>query len=119
MSAFPSLNSGAVAQYPLRRSTIFATHVTRFLDGTEQRFRMRPAARRRWIIRLDLLDETELASLEDFFADRKGRLESFTFTDPRDSAEYPDCGFESDTFGAALNGPMDAGTYLVIRQNWS
>lgn len=117
MSTFPQLKSGAVAQYPLRRALRFATHVTRFLDGSEQRFRQRPSARKRWVIRLDLLDETELTMLEDFFAARKGRLESFTFVDPQDATSYPDCSFENDDIGLSINGPMDSRTQLIIRQN--
>ncbi len=117
MSTFPQLKSGAVAQYPLRRGLRFATHVTRFLDGTEQRFRQLANVRRRWIIRLDLLDETEISMLEDFFAARKGRLESFTFVDPRDATSYPDCSFESDDIALSMTGPMDSRTQLIIRQN--
>lgn len=117
MSTFPQLKSGAVAQYPLRRGLRFTTHVTRFLDGSEQRFRQRDGVRKRWVIQLDLLDEAELSMLEDFFAARKGRLESFTFVDPRDAASYPDCSFESDEIGLAITGPMDSRTQLIIRQN--
>ncbi len=117
MSTFPTLDSGAVAQYPLRRALRFITHVTRFLDGSEQRFRQLADGRRRWVIQLDQLSDTELAGIEDFFAGRKGRLESFSFTDPLDGAVYPDCSFEDDAIGLAMTGPMDAGTKLVIRQN--
>lgn len=117
MSTFPRLKSGSVAQYPLRAGLRFATHTTRFLDGTEQRFPLRGQVKRRWVIRLELLEEAELSVLEDFFADRKGRLLSFTFTDPRDQIEYPDCSFESDAMSLSLAGPMDARTVIVVREN--
>src|SRR5262249_1379009 len=75
---FPSLKTGAVAQYGSDRTSSFSTQVYRFVDGSEQRF---PSAMklRRWVIRLSLLDETELSAIEELFSE-----ETFAFTDPFD-----------------------------------
>ncbi len=66
MATFPTLSTGAVAQYPSDRTRLFSTQVFRFLDGNEQRFQGYGSALRQWSIRLDLLDETELANLQKF-----------------------------------------------------
>jgi hypothetical protein len=91
--------------------------VLRFVDGTEQRFRERATALKRWIIRLDLLDEEEAARLEEFFKAQRGRGGSFAFTDPWDGVRYPDCSFEGDVLEVRHRGPMRAETRLVVRQN--
>ena len=62
MANFPALKTGAVAQYGSDRSRQFATQVLRFLDGSEQRFPGYGTALLAWVIRLDLLDESEAGS---------------------------------------------------------
>src|ERR1039458_10518178 len=80
---FPTLKTGAVMQYPAKRTLQFNTDAIRFLDGTEQRFRDNPSVLHGWTIQLDLLDESELAALDQFFISNQGRFGSFSFTDPR------------------------------------
>ena len=67
MARFPKLKTGAVAQYPVVRELRRSTEVKKFLDCGEQRFRDFAAARRRWVIALEKLDETETARLARFF----------------------------------------------------
>lgn len=117
MSTFPKLKTGAVAQYPASRSIRYATEVFRFLDGAEQRYRVRGAETRRWVIKLELLDETELARLEEFFESMQGAFGTFTFQDPWDGKQYPNCSLESDEFEAELLGEMRAKAALVVREN--
>jgi hypothetical protein len=119
MSAFPALKTGVVAQHPSDRALTFATHEVQFLDGSAQRFRNRAAALRRWVIRLDLLDEQELARLEEFFLEQGGRAGSFSFTDPWDGADYPNCSFEDDDADFSMAGPQHGRAEIAIRQNWS
>jgi hypothetical protein len=94
---FPALKTGAYAQYPSDRTRQFSTSAYRFLDGTEQRFPGFPAPLRHWTIRLDLLDEGELAALEQFFVEQGGRAGTFSFTDPFDGSVCPSCTFDTDT----------------------
>jgi hypothetical protein len=117
MSAFPKLKTGAVVQYPASRTVAYATEVFRFLDGAEQRYRGRGAEMRRWVVRLDLLDETEMAGLEQFFESMQGTFGTFAFKDPWDGKEYPNCSLESDEFAAQMMGEMRANTVLVVREN--
>ena len=96
MASFPLLKTGAVAQYGSDRAAGFSTQVFRFLDGGEQRFPAFGAALRQWVIRLDLLDESELGAIGDFFASGGGRAGSFSFTDPWDGTVYASCRLGSD-----------------------
>ncbi len=96
MANFPALKTGAVAQYGSDRSRNFSTQVFRFMDGSEQRFPAFGASLHRWAIRLDLMDEAELATLEAFFVSVGGRAGTFSFTDPWDGTVYGACRFEVD-----------------------
>ena len=117
MPAFPQLKTGAVLQYPARRSVHFATHVVRFLDGSEQRFRSRRSPRRRWIIRLDLLDDDEMSRLEDFFVALQGQCGSFEFSDPWDEIVYPDCSFENGSMERAWAANAAEETVVIVKEN--
>jgi hypothetical protein len=119
MADFPSLKTGAVMQYPATKSLQYSTQVMRFLDGAEQSYRDFPGVLRRWVIRLDLLEEFELRVLEQFFISEQGRFGSFTFTDPRDGAQYPDCSLDEDAFELALLGEMRGQTRITVRENRS
>ena len=117
MPDFPQLRTGAVTQYPARRQFSFVTRVMRFLDGSEQRFRLSPAVLRTWIIRLDLLTEDELNALREFHRSRAGQAQSFRFVDPWDAHEYPNCTFGDDHFEAVLRGEGRGDLSLVIRES--
>lgn len=117
MAVFPSLKTGAVMQYPAARSVQYSNHVVRFLDGAEQRYREHSAPLHQWVIRLDLLDERELSSLEQFFLDAQGAFGSFSFTDPWDQAQYPDCSINQNSLDFELAGEMRGLTTLVIEEN--
>ncbi|MBM3734873.1 MAG: hypothetical protein FJW39_03730 [Acidobacteria bacterium] len=119
MSAFPLLKTGAACQYPAPRALKFSTEVIRFLDGGTQRFRGYASAGRRWVIRLDLLTEPELATMEEFFAGQQGRLGSFSFTDPRDGTVHTNCSFDSDIASFSLDDVQSGATELAIRENRS
>ena len=117
MASFPALKTGAYAQYPSDRTRGFATSVYRFLDGSEQRFPGYSAPLRRWIIRLDLLDEEELVALEQFFVSQAGRAGTFAFTDPWNGTVCPSCSFDSDTGVFAFVETGRAAAVVTIREN--
>jgi hypothetical protein len=117
MSDFPLLKTGAVAQYPASRRIEHSTCVLRFLDGTEQRFREYPRPLRQWEIRLELLDESEMARLEEFFEAHEGRLGSFSFTDPWDETVYENCSLESDILALDFQDVMRGQTTLIVEEN--
>jgi uncharacterized protein DUF2460 len=117
MGDFPQLRTGAVAQYPSQKQIGFRTTVTRFIDGTEQRFRSAKDPAHRWVIRLSQISAEEMAILEEFFESARGQFGSFRFTDPWDGTEYPDCSLETDDFVANAASEWRWATRLVIRNN--
>jgi len=117
MATFPKLKTGSIAQYPAGREVRFSTFVLRFVDGGEQRFPLRGGSLRRWQIRLDLLDEGEMAELEQFFLQCQGRFGTFSFTDPWDGTEYPNCSLEVDRIELQAVGETRGRTSVVVREN--
>jgi hypothetical protein len=91
MPSFPVLSTGAVAQYPLSRTTSFATDVVQFLDGSQQRCIARGKKLRRWQISLSQLNDSELLALEQFFDSAQGNFGVFSFTDPLSGEVVPNC----------------------------
>ena len=119
MATFPRLKTDAVAQYPLTRTLRFQNQTLRFLDGSEQRFPGFGAPLRRWVIRLDLLDESELVNLEQFFDGQEGRAGIFSFTDPWDGAVYANCSFDHDDLALEFQGQERGKTAVVVKENRS
>jgi hypothetical protein len=119
MASFPTLKTGAVLQYPAKRTLQFTTDVMRFLDGNEQRYRDSPSVLHQWRIQLDLLDEGELGALDQFFLSNQGSFGSFSFTDPWDGTTYPNCSIVGDIFQFQSRSEMRGKTTLTICENRS
>jgi hypothetical protein len=117
MSTFPQLKTGAVAQYPATRTAGYATQTFRFLDGSEQKFPQRGAAATRWVIKLDLLDDTEMAEFSAFFQSQQGRFGTFSFTDPWDGSIHAHCSFESDELALGLDGEARGSVQVTVKEN--
>ncbi|MBI4904155.1 MAG: DUF2460 domain-containing protein [Acidobacteria bacterium] len=83
MADFPLLNSGAKAQYPLRQTIKFETHVMKFVDGGEQRFRQHRGAEKEWELQLSALGSDEARRLSAFVDEQAGRQGEFPFQDPQ------------------------------------
>lgn len=119
MPDFPALKTGAVAQDGSVTTIRFGTRVLRFTDGAEQRFRDSRGARRRWMIRLELLTDGEANALAAFVESRQGRHGSFSFFDPWDEVEYPNCSLEQDSQEIEMRGHARAAATIWVKQNWS
>lgn len=117
MANFPTLKTGVVAQFGSDRTRKFSTQVLRFLDGSEQRFPGYGTSLKQWVIRLDLLDESELANLEQFFEDEGGRAGSFSFTDPWDGTVYASCSFGSDELAVEFQESARGKTQVIVKEN--
>jgi hypothetical protein len=117
MSTFPRLKTGAVAQYPAGRTATYATETYRFVDGAQQKFRRRRGAATRWVIRLDLLDDTEMAKICQFYQSQQGRFGTFSFEDPWDGSVHPNCSFEADELSIEMDGEARGKLRLVIKEN--
>lgn len=117
MATFPRLSTNAVTQYPSARRFEAKTQVMRFVDGTEQRFRTLSRPQKRWMLRLDLISDEEYAALERFFEANGGADGEFTFVDPWDGQEYPDCSFDMESFEAQVNEHGRVTATVMIRKN--
>ena len=117
MATFPCLKTKAVAQYPASKAIQFQNRVLRFVDGGEQRYRDAAGPLHRWVIRLDELDEGEMAGLEAFFAENEGRFAGFAFTDPWDGAQYANCSVQTDELELTSVEEMRGRTSLTVVEN--
>ena len=88
---FPTLSSGAVAQYGSPIGYVWPAQVIRFVDGADQRFLACGSVLRRWLINLRLLNEAEIAAIETFFNTMGGEYSTFTFPDPVSGTSVPNC----------------------------
>jgi len=102
MLTFPTALTSLAFQYPAARSLTVSTSVLTFLDGSEQRYQLSGSPLRTWTIRPALLAETILEQLMTFFELAGGSAGSFSFTDPLDQKEYPQCHFKEDAAAATF-----------------
>lgn len=115
MADFPLLRSGARAQYPLTRVTRFDTHVVRFVDGGEQRFRTHPGAERVWEVRLSDLDSDEARSFRSFVDQNAGQQGEFFFIDPESGAAVPECHLADDALQMTQTDDEKHATQLRVK----
>ena len=114
MTTFPLLKTGAVAQYPLEASVRFSTEAVQFLDGSEQRFKLFSRGLRRWVVRLDLLDDQELGAVIDF-VDAVGSM-AFAFSDPASGLTAANCVIAGERFDATMTGEMTGQATVVVEE---
>jgi hypothetical protein len=117
MAAFPTLKTGAVVQYPATKAVRYASSVIRFIDGSDQRYRDYAAPLEKWEIRLDLLDQSELYTLEQFFNTQEGRFGTFSFTDPWTQVLYSSCSIDQDSLKYELTEEARGNTSVVVVEN--
>jgi len=117
MLTFPILKTAAVAQYPAMRYVEFRNQTVRFVDGTEQRYRDASGPLHRWGIRLNALDESEIAAIEEFFAANQGAFGNFAFTDPWDGQVYNNCSLTGETLEVQALAEMCGNTVLTVQEN--
>ncbi len=114
MSVFPLLSSGAVTQYPTLLTNGQGVQVIRFIDGSDQRYPTQGRMLRQWQIRLDLLNETEVAALEGFFVAQAGDYSPFVFPDPISGSNVANCRVAAPGLISAYIGPDVSSVSLVV-----
>ncbi len=117
MATFPKLKTTAIAQYPLTRREHFQNQTVRFVDGSQQRYRDSGSANLEWEIQLSLLDESELAAIEEFFLSTQGAFGAFSFTDPWDGQVYDNCSIAADDLTVLTAAEMRGSTKLTVVRN--
>jgi hypothetical protein len=117
MSTFPTLKTGAAAQFPAKRTVRYQNESHRFLDGTEQRYRDCAGPLLQWEFQLSQLDEGEMAAFEEFFVNRSGAFACFPFTDPWSGATYETCSLGNDELDTTTLEEMNGSTILRVTEN--
>jgi hypothetical protein len=114
MATFPTLKTGAVAQYPLKKTVRFSTQAVRFLDGSQQKYRLNGAGLRNWTIALSQLDEQELNALINFAEQQQGG--AFTFVDPLTGFSVHKCMISGDSLEALLKRDSWGAAMVVVEE---
>jgi len=82
MLSFPQLASGAVAQYPVSKTSTQRAVVSTLPDGSTIKYADPGASLVEWQLQFQSLADSEIAVLQQFFAACEGQLNAFTFADP-------------------------------------
>lgn len=82
MAVFPQLTSGALAQFPVKKSNQLRTVVNTMADGSVVKLADPAAAITEWQLQYSNLSDAEAAALQQFFLSMEGSLNVFTFLDP-------------------------------------
>jgi hypothetical protein len=114
MASFPLLSTNAVAQYPIRISTIQETRVIHFLDGADQRYLGKKRPMRSWQVNLELLNEAEMLALEIFVSEQMGVYSMFSFLDPYTGALVPNCRFAKGLLTSEFLGVEACRTTITV-----
>jgi hypothetical protein len=82
MAVFPQLTSGALAQFPVRKSNQLRTVVNTMADGSVVKLADPAGAITEWQLQYSNLSDAEAAAMQQFFLSMEGSLNVFTFLDP-------------------------------------
>src|SRR5271157_2809056 len=94
---FPQLSTGAVAQFPIRKSSSLHTVTNVLEDGTVLAYADPNSGCLRWDLSYAALNPAEVAALQSLFDGCSGRWAPFTFIDPTGNM----FGFSMDLTAAA------------------
>lgn len=117
MSTYPTLKTGATAQYPATKTITYSSFVIRFLDGSDQRYRNYSSPLNKWLLPYAQLDDTEAAAMEQFFIQEQGQAGSFSFTDPWTQAQYGNCSLDQSSVGTQFKQEAQGATVMLVAEN--
>jgi hypothetical protein len=115
--SFPRLKTGALTQYPTAQELARPVETVRFLDMGRQAYLDSRDSLRRWRLRLNLLDESELAVVVEFFTAMRGSLGRFEFEDPATGEVVANCRFDDDELTLSSSGEFNGQTALTVRES--
>lgn len=96
MAAYPTFAFGGSAHIPFTEVVEMRNVVNRQPHGWQYAYNLRATPLRRFDITY-LLNASDLATLEAFWAARKGAWETFSFTHPDTAITYANCRFGMET----------------------
>jgi hypothetical protein len=79
---YPQLSTGALSQYPVRKTRRVRTVVNQAADGSTFRLADPAGEITEWQLEYAEISDDEAAALEQFFTAAEGSLQGFTFLDP-------------------------------------
>lgn len=119
MSAVPKVRGNGQALYPLTRSLEYSTDVAQFVNGTEQRFKIR-AGLTRFKLPYSAVVADDATALKEFVDSAKGMFDpngTITLTDASGaSTTYNDLTLDQDTIDVTELEPMLYTTQLALHQ---
>ncbi len=115
MAMFPTLKTGAEAQYGFERIEDRPVRTQHFLDGRTRRFTTQ-RARRGWKLKLRGLSANEAIELASFVSDHLNTNATFTFRDPWTGQEYDDCEVPASSYRVETDGDFRFIFEILIEQ---
>ena len=82
MTVYPQLESGALSQFPVKKTRRVRTVVNEAADGSRVKLADPAVQVTEWVLRYTELSDEEATALRTFFSATEGTLNSFTFLDP-------------------------------------
>lgn len=80
--AYPQLGTGALIQYPVKKTRRARSVVNEAADGSTVRLSDQAGQTIEWLLRYEGLSDVEADALEEFFRAAEGSLQGFLFSDP-------------------------------------
>lgn len=114
---FPKLKTGAASQYPSVRCVRYRTEVLRFLDGSEQRYRLMGKPLRYWRLNFAAVSEEEARRLVNFFELQQGGYGGFAFEDPWEGRTYEDCSMTREEMQTVSEREGRQRTEMELKEN--
>ena len=82
MLVYPQLGTGAISQYPIKKTRRVRTVINEAADGSTVRLADPAGETTEWQLDYAEIGDEEAAALEQLFAAAEGTLQGFTFLDP-------------------------------------
>lgn len=76
------------ADFPVKENKEYDVIVSQFENSVEQRRLNRSSVRRSFRLEFSYRNQSEMEEVRDFYDDKSGMFESFTFLNPNDSTTY-------------------------------
>jgi len=104
LTAFPVLSAGVSCMLPFGQGDVYKTDVNESPSGMRYSYPwfgngltgFPTRGLRRWPLSFPVLQDADLALIEQFFVGVNGMWLKFSFTDPDDGVTYPNCRFGQD-----------------------